>query len=100
MEVYLDGEWGTVRDSGWGAEEAAVVCRQLGFPAVKFATSGGKFDPAPTSVPVHLDGVECVGVEGGLGECEGVRVVNQQHGREDDGDAGVMCAGTCVCVCV
>ena len=97
--MYLDGEWGTIRDGGWGAEEATVVCRQLGFATANFATPGGKFDPAPTSVPVHLDRVECVGVEGGLGECESVRV-NRQHSRQHNRDAGVVCAGTYVSVCV
>ena len=98
VEVYLDGEWGTVRDNGWGVEEAAVVCRQLGFAAVKFATPGGSFDPAPASVPVHLDRVECAGVEVGLWECDSVRV-NRQHSRQHDRDAGVICAGECVHAC-
>ena len=33
MEICVGGFWGTVCDmySGWGREEATVVCRQLGM---------------------------------------------------------------------
>ena len=30
VEVCYDGVWGTVCNNHWGAEEASVVCRQLG----------------------------------------------------------------------
>ena len=31
VEVCVDGNWGTICDAGWGAPEAMVACRQLGF---------------------------------------------------------------------
>ena len=31
MEVYCNGQWGTVCDNGFGRTEADTVCRQLGY---------------------------------------------------------------------
>ena len=31
IEIFHDGEWGTICDDGWGPNEARAVCRQLGY---------------------------------------------------------------------
>lgn len=33
VEVCLNGHWGTVNIEGWDANEATVVCKQLGYYA-------------------------------------------------------------------
>ena len=32
LQICLDGRWGLVCSDSWDTNDAAVVCRQLGFP--------------------------------------------------------------------
>ena len=33
LEIYYNGQWGTVCDDNFGNDEATVACRELGFTA-------------------------------------------------------------------
>ncbi|KAK7174156.1 hypothetical protein R3I93_001366 [Phoxinus phoxinus] len=87
VEVYHDGQWGTVCDDGWDVAEAQVVCRQMGFPGAISVTSGGQYGEG--SGKIWLDDMNCKGSERSLSECsfKGWGVTDCTH-RED---AGVIC---------
>ncbi|XP_067092741.1 neurotrypsin isoform X1 [Osmerus mordax] len=87
VEVFLNGQWGSVCDDGWNDINAAVVCRQLGFIGVSKARSMAYFGEGRG--PIHLDNVRCSGAEMSLGECpaEGQDAHDCRHSE----DAGVIC---------
>ncbi|XP_016113110.1 galectin-3-binding protein A-like [Sinocyclocheilus grahami] len=87
VEVYHDGQWGTVCDDGWELAEAQVVCRQLGFPGAISVMAGGQYGEG--SGPIWLDDMNCKGSESSLSECsfKGWGVTDCSHKE----DAGVVC---------
>ncbi|XP_051888631.1 galectin-3-binding protein-like [Pristis pectinata] len=87
LEVYYDGEWGTVCDDGWDITDAHVVCRSLGYLNATEATIGGVFGSGSGSI--LLDDVSCKGTESSLAHCKtkGWKVHDCQHSE----DAGVRC---------
>ena len=41
LEIYLNGEWGTICDDGFGHDEAILACNQLGYETYEeFGTVG------------------------------------------------------------
>ncbi|MCA9528428.1 MAG: hypothetical protein KC549_19220 [Myxococcales bacterium] len=85
VEVYHEGQWGTVCDDSWDINDANVVCRQLGYPAAAeaFQQFGGGADP------IWLDDVNCAGNEGGLAQCPASPWGQHNCGHFED--AGVRC---------
>ncbi|XP_048254482.1 uncharacterized protein LOC124148917 isoform X3 [Haliotis rufescens] len=66
LELYHGGQWGSVCYTGFGVEEATVVCRMLGhntFGASSHLNTGS------SSRHVILDKVKCLGTELSLNEC-------------------------------
>lgn len=87
VEVYHNGEWGTVCDDAWDLDDASVVCRQVGFD-LAVSAPGFSFFGAGTG-PIHYDNVECDGTEERLANCthNGIGSHNCIHFE----DAGVVC---------
>ena len=62
VEIFHDGQWGTVCDDNFREEDAQVVCRQLGFgDAVATVAEYRQFDDGVG--PIWLDEVACGGAE-------------------------------------
>ena len=90
VEVYYNGEWGTVCDDGWSTFDANVVCRQLGF-----SSRGRPYDRAhfgEGSGPVWLSNIACTNTESTLASCGhlGVNITRNCNHRKD---AGLRCYG-------
>ena len=90
VEVYYNGQWGTVCDDGWSSTDAGVVCRQLGFGAYGSSYSGSYFGQGIG--PIWLDSVTCVGNESTIARC-GHLGVNITRSCSHSEDAGVRCYG-------
>ncbi|XP_038072986.1 uncharacterized protein LOC119741307 [Patiria miniata] len=87
VEVFALGNWGTICDDNWNAQDGIVVCRQLGYNSVLTTKSSAAFGPGTGDV--LLDELKCTGNEKHLGECyhRGIGISNCYHSE----DAGVVC---------
>ena len=89
VEVYYNGEWGTVCDDGWNTADATVVCRQLGFYSSLTAYGSARYGQG--TGPIWLSRLSCFGNESSLINCNqfSVRTKNCTHSD----DASVVCYG-------
>ncbi|KAJ7325279.1 hypothetical protein JRQ81_018299, partial [Phrynocephalus forsythii] len=88
LEVFYNGQWGTVCDDDWDINDAHVVCRQLDCGEALSAPGGAHFGQG--SGRIFLDDVACVGNELRLNQCSHKEwgISNCLHNE----DAGVMCS--------
>ena len=88
VEIYHNGEWGTVCDDGWDFNDAQVVCKQLGYGPAVVARRNAYYGQG--SGQIWLDNLNCVGIEMTIEIClhHGWGNHNCFHGE----DAGVKCS--------
>ena len=87
VEIFYNGNWGTVCDDDWDINDARVVCRQLGFSDAVSAPGSARFGAG--SGHIWLDDVRCSGSESSIINCQhrGWGVENCGHHE----DASVIC---------
>ena len=88
VEVYHNGEWGTVCDDGWDLNDAQIVCNELDLGNAIIATVRAFYGQG--SGQIWLDNVECAGTERTIGSCphRGWGILRSCYHSED---AGVKC---------
>ncbi|XP_060928062.1 lysyl oxidase homolog 2b [Limanda limanda] len=88
VEVFYNGEWGTVCDDDFTIHSAQVVCRELGYleaiswsPSSKYGKGTGR---------IWFDNLHCTGKERTLSLCpsNGIGVSDCKHSE----DVGVVCS--------
>ena len=91
VEIYYNGEWGTVCRDIWDLRDAIVVCRQLGYLTAERTSIGTGAEFGKGTGQIWLDNVDCRGTENMLSSCTasswGV------HNCDHIEDAGVVCTG-------
>lgn len=90
VEIFIHGLWGTICDDGWDIDDAAVVCRQLGYHSL-VAMKRKSFFGSNYMLPIILDEVNCNGNEIHLLDCESKPLFHHNCALTES--AGVLCAG-------
>ncbi|XP_028407294.1 deleted in malignant brain tumors 1 protein-like [Dendronephthya gigantea] len=94
VEIFYNGQWGTICDSGWDLRDARVACRQLGYPD-SVRTLERNSVPSGSG-KIWLTDVSCTGGEQNIASCfhNGWGVHSCHHNQ----DAGVQCSLTAITV--
>ncbi|CAD5124263.1 DgyrCDS12557 [Dimorphilus gyrociliatus] len=90
IQVAVDGVWGTLCDDLWGANDAKVMCRMMGYADGR-PLYNSHFGPG--SGPIYANGFRCNGNETSLLRCSttGWKPATRLFCRNHEEDAGVEC---------
>ena len=88
VEIFHNGNWGTVCDDKWDINDAQVVCREHRYGVALSAPPGAHFGSGHGQI--WLDDVQCQGNEISIVDCQhaGWGIENCGHSE----DASVICS--------
>ena len=89
LEVFVDGQWGTVCNEMWSLKDAGVVCRQLGMAHAPEDFMSGLLHYGPGTGAILMSNVECDDWDWDLAHCSHDRVT--EHTCTHLQDVGVKC---------
>lgn len=89
MEVFHDGQWGTVCDDHWSIREVDVVCREMDCGTSLEANHRAFYGEG--SGMIWLDNIACKGAETSLAHCKHLGF--GEHNCDHKEDAGAICSG-------
>ena len=88
VEIFINGQWGTVCDDYFTWYEGGVVCRQLNYTGIIRVAPRGEFGVGRG--PIWLDNVYClVGNESYITQC--THLEYGVHNCDHSEDVGVVC---------
>ncbi|KAL3892089.1 hypothetical protein ACJMK2_004326, partial [Sinanodonta woodiana] len=91
VEIWYQGQWGTICDDRWSNTDAQVICRMLGYSTFGAIANGSAAYGQGTG-PILLDEVICNGWESSIADCSHSNW--GQHDCSHSEDAAVICGGT------
>ncbi|XP_028518377.1 deleted in malignant brain tumors 1 protein isoform X2 [Exaiptasia diaphana] len=84
LQIYYNGQWGTICSNSWYWAETNVACKQLGYDgAITYTHLGQGPDP------IWLDSVNCHGGESSVDQC--THRGWGTHGCGHSQDVGIVC---------
>ena len=89
MEVYINGQWGTVCDDQWNLADGVVACQQLGYGTVYDTIQQHPFG-SNEDLPILVDELACRGTEYRIQDCN-ARFGTTSHNCDRSEDAGLIC---------
>ena len=90
VEIYRNGQWGTVCDDVWDMNDVNVVCKELGFPRGRLPYCCARFGGGNETQPIFLAKVYCQGSEKSIADCRNTGWGHHTNCRHHE-DAGVEC---------
>ena len=89
VEVYVDGQWGTVCDDFWNLIDGVIACQQLGYGTVYDTLRERPFG-SNEDIPIIVDNLACRGDEIRIQDCPGI-FGNTSHNCDHSEDTGLVC---------